>query len=431
MPESRHLRDCPEGMTMKNEIMLCMHAGSGNHGCEAIAESLLLQMKSQPALPLPAVLVTNSAAEDLRYGLGSMQNVCRIVEEKHIAGHPAAHAFLYAWRKLSGDRESFLRYRFSGVTGKHAPGLSVSVGGDNYCYPSMIPDLILADRMLERQGTASMLLGCSIEPELLRQNADLAADMLRFRRIIARESRTFEALRKAGVPADRLELLPDPAFTLPAAEPAQELQKIMEDVAGSGAVGLNLSPMALEYAKNPDAALNGYRHLIRHILDTTDKSVLLIPHVVWDRSDDRQPLDRLFREFRESGRVFSVPDASASELKKVISGCDLFIGARTHATIAAYSSMVPTLVIGYSVKAAGIAEDLFGTAEHYVLPVQELTDESQITAAYEWLLEHASEMRGTLRKNMPEYAARAAQNGARIAAVYKEIGEDNGTRFRN
>ena len=107
MPESRHLRDCPEGMTMKKEIMLCMHAGSGNHGCEAIAESLLLQMKSQPALPLPAVLVTNSAAEDLRYGLGSMQNVCRIVEEKHIAGHPAAHAFLYAWRKLSGDRESF------------------------------------------------------------------------------------------------------------------------------------------------------------------------------------------------------------------------------------------------------------------------------------------------------------------------------------
>ena len=50
----------------------------------------------------------------------------------------------------------------------------------------------------------------------------------------------------------------------------------------------------------------------------------------------------------------------------------MFIGARTHATIAAYSSCVPTLVVGYSIKARGIAKDLFGTDEGYVLPVQAL-----------------------------------------------------------
>ena len=270
----------------------------------------------------------------------------------------------------------------------------------------MIPDLILADRMLERQGTASMLLGCSIEPELLRQNADLAADMLRFRRIIARESRTFEALRKAGVPADRLELLPDPAFTLPAAEPAQELQKIMEDVAGSGAVGLNLSPMALEYAKNPDAALNGYRHLIRHILDTTDKSVLLIPHVVWDRNDDRKPLSILYDKYRSTGRVIQVPDHNCMEMKYMISKCRMFIGARTHATIAAYSTGVPTLVLGYSVKSRGIAGDLFGTDEHYVIPVQDIKTDEELTEGFMWLSAHEGQIREKLNAVMPGYVGK-------------------------
>ncbi|MFR4670990.1 MAG: hypothetical protein ACLT69_14285 [Intestinibacter bartlettii] len=56
-------------------------------------------------------------------------------------------------------------------------------------------------------------------------------------------------------------------------------------------------------------------------------------------------------------------------IKGYISRCRLY-RARTHATIAAYSTCVPTLVIGYSVKAKGIAKDIFGTYENYVLPVQ-------------------------------------------------------------
>ena len=49
------------------------------------------------------------------------------------------------------------------------------------------------------------------------------------------------------------------------------------------------------------------------------------------------------------------------------------IAARTHASIAAYSTGVPTLVTGYSVKARGIAKDIFGDYQGYVCPVQELS----------------------------------------------------------
>ena len=48
------------------------------------------------------------------------------------------------------------------------------------------------------------------------------------------------------------------------------------------------------------------------------------------------------------------------EMKGFIARCRFFVGARTHATIAAYSSCVPTLVVGYSVKAGGLQRDLLG-----------------------------------------------------------------------
>ena len=72
----------------------------------------------------------------------------------------------------------------------------------------------------------------------------------------------------------------------------------------------------------------------------------------------------------------------AEKLKGYISKCSFFVGARTHSTIAAYSSNIPTLVIGYSVKSKGIAKDLFGTYKGYVLPVQKLASENSLVDAY-------------------------------------------------
>ena len=51
-----------------------------------------------------------------------------------------------------------------------------------------------------------------------------------------------------------------------------------------------------------------------------------------------------------TGRVLLVGDHNCMELKGFIGRCRFFVGARTHATIAAYSSCVPTLAAGYSVK---------------------------------------------------------------------------------
>ena len=64
-----------------------------------------------------------------------------------------------------------------------------------------------------------------------------------------------------------------------------------------------------------------------------------------------------------TGRVVFFEDHNCMELKGIISKCRFFVGARTHSTIAAYSMGIPTLVVGYSVKARGIARDLLGGEE--------------------------------------------------------------------
>ena len=98
-----------------------------------------------------------------------------------------------------------------------------------------------------------------------------------------------------------------------------------------------------------------------------------------------------------------IEDGNCMQLKGFISRCRFFIGARTHATIAAYSTGVPTLVLGYSVKSRGIARDLFGTDENYVVPVQTLTRPNQIQQAFCWLEEHEEEIRARLEQRMPDY----------------------------
>ena len=146
--------------------------------------------------------------------------------------------------------------------------------------------------------------------------------------------------------------------------------------------------------------IRNYRELMEHILDDKNNSIALIPHVMWKNNDDRLALEELYRGYEKDERVILFPDMPCQKIKYVISKCRAFIGARTHATIAAYSSCVPTLVVGYSVKALGIARDLFGSEENYVLPVQSLEEAGELIRAYDWMMEREGEIRSRDRKSV-------------------------------
>jgi hypothetical protein len=60
-------------------------------------------------------------------------------------------------------------------------------------------------------------------------------------------------------------------------------------------------------------------------------------------------------------------------------------------------------VTGYSTKAAGLARDLFGREEGYVLPVGEMTEPDRLKKAFVDLFDKEEEIRDGLRKRMPSY----------------------------
>ena len=79
--------------------------------------------------------------------------------------------------------------------------------------------------------------------------------------------------------------------------------------------------------------------------------------------DDEHFMRSVYSELTDSEKKFVsiVPGGLTSQnLKWIISQTSLFIGARTHAAIAALSSFVPCLSIAYSRKAWGINELIFG-----------------------------------------------------------------------
>ncbi|MBQ7624097.1 MAG: polysaccharide pyruvyl transferase family protein, partial [Clostridia bacterium] len=280
--------------------------------------------------------------------------------------------------------------------------LVIAIGGDNYCY-DMGKGYYPSDAFIRDNAKKYVLFGCSIEPEDVPKGLGNHLKKT-FDAVSVRESLSYDALSAFGV--NNAKLLHDPAFLLPA-DDAPEKQN---------AVGVNVSPLALNCG-NADAIMSSYVALVRYILKETDMSVVLTPHVVWKDNDDRLPLTLIKKAFDKESRVTLVPDANALKLKGVISSLRFFVGARTHATIAAYSSCVPTLTAGYSVKARGIAKDLFGQEEGFVVPVQKISDPNDLVSVFKQITDNEDKIKAQLCSIMPEYK----NNAHSAVSLLKEL----------
>ena len=367
---------------MKN-IFLYAHGGSKNHGCEAIVRSTLGILQHDGTFHF--TLISKKPEEDMEYGVDQLCEV--IQEQEQYSRFTPNFAKAYMHLKLTKDYIPLDKLYYKKAFDHVSKGdIALSIGGDNYCYADVKRYTMMHDMLLQR-GAKTVLWGCSVEPSLLK-DAAIAQDIARYSLITARESISYEALRSVN---PHTILVPDPAFTLECRVPA-----LPDSFVDGNMVGINLSPMVIEKESSSGLAMANYQKLIDYILAETTMGVALIPHVVWGFTDDRIPLRELYQKYQHTGRVAMVQDCTCTELKGIISRCRFFVGARTHATIAAYSTGVPTLVVGYSVKARGIARDLFGTENGYVLPVQNLKKESELLTAFKGIMDHESDIRRML-----------------------------------
>ena len=104
-------------------------------------------------------------------------------------------------------------------------------------------------------------------------------------------------------------------------------------------------------------------------------------------------------------------------VKGYISKCHMLIAARTHASIAGYSNCIPTLVLGYSVKSKGIATDIFGKYENYVLPVSDILSSNDILNHFKYFETHHGQIKKHLETFIPEYKHKCYQ----IKDIIKEL----------
>ncbi len=378
----------------QKEYLMYMHAGSLNHGCEAIVRSL------SSMLDLPCALLSNHPEEDEQVNLG---DVCRIMPVKHYEQSLFLKTRFYLHRHLTHRADAQMRYAYSEASPFDRYKMALSIGGDNYCYGDALVNLKGANELFLEESVPTALVGCSVEPGIFADK-QVVDDLSRYSMIIARESVSYNALREA-LPADKAEhihLLPDPAFAL--------MPRTCALPAGfkeGHTIGLNISPMIMNYAPDGDSGIvmANYKTLIETIVNETCDVIALIPHVTTSVSDDRIPMRILYEAYKDTGRVIMVEDKPAEELKYIISKCRLLITARTHASIAAYSTYVPTLVVGYSVKAGGIAADLFGEADGYVCSVQDLKTASDLTDAYTELEARSVEQMDILKEKIPQVIA--------------------------
>ena len=368
--------------------VLYMHTGSGNHGCEAIIRSTSKLLNG----PRDLILWSNTKSEDIQYG--SAHGFERVVVPEQIERFSPAYFEALVKRKLlhrkNANMEVFLRELFK-------DNIALSVGGDNYCYEWSAKQAVMLDKEIRKYCASSVLWGCSIDPDAI--TPEVREDLAGFDLITAREEITYQLLKEINPNTVKVA---DPAFLLERVD-----LPLPEGFQEGNTVGINVSPLIMKYGTEGSLILENYRKLIRYILEKTDMSVCLIPHVIWPYNNDLEPINVLYREFRDSGRASRIMDGNCCELKGYIARCRFFVGARTHATIAAYSSYVPTLAVGYSVKSRGIALDLFGTEENFVLPVQKMKSENELRDCFSWLIECESNIRYRLQEIIPEYAKKA------------------------
>jgi len=380
-----------------------------NRGCEAILRSTISILNKQfgpcryvnaPPAWMPFEYCN---AEDL--------SVVQTIPYK-VGGRwsPSWFKFQLQKRLLGGRPMPFEKYLSKASA-------TLALGGDNYSLDYGVPtEYFRMNNMTLSRGKPLVIWGASIGPfSRNREFEKLAREELKkVTMICARESETIDYLASIGV-SDNVRAVSDPAFILEV-EPA-ELASCEKEILKGKCIGLNLSPLMARYWQGDDSWLERATACIEAILQAVDCPVVLLPHVTCPSNDDHEFMARCKEGLTsyDDRLILIEPRFSTQQLKWIISNFDVFIGARTHATIAALSTFVPTLSIGYSIKSRGINKDIFGHCD-YVIPLDRLQPDA-LAQSLVALLGDAQNVRTHLSEIMPQYKQKAWNAGKLVAEL--------------
>lgn len=366
-----------------------IHLNGDNRGCEAIAKGTALILKENKKNLIG--LCTNTEL-DHRLKVDdyiTLQPMCK----KSIlfrAENKIYKSIIHdAWK-----RKSFIyHYEYTPFLNQMTKDdIMISTGGDMMCYDEN--QVIYTVDYLHKRGIHSILWGCSIGEKNLTPRKLQA--LKQFSHIYARETLTQEVLANHNI--NNVSVFPDPAFVL---EPTPcQLPKCFSR---NEVIGINLSNYVMGGFDLNSAFAKEVDSLIKFILQSTDYQILLIPHVLWKGQDDRIISNLIKGKYDLNNRI-SILDSdnlNYCQIRYIISKCYCFIGARTHAAISAYSTCIPTIAIGYSIKSKGIAKDI-GMPEEIIVDSINIR-KNQLLDAFCHLLNEADSLSKHLYNIMDSY----------------------------
>ena len=367
-------------------VLLFFHGGSQNRGCEAIVRTASNLLKTDPKVKKIGLVSTQPHTDQIIPGLDKI--IFHNQKRSFSRFSPIWFRNLIE-QKFLNRRTSTYRWMHQDIISKLEDyDIFLSIGGDNYCYGEL-PDYYELDRVIKSKGKKLVFWGASIGEEDLTDAK--IKDLKTFDLVLARESLTEKILKDAGI--SNVKLVADGAFLMEKTE-----LPLPENWKEGKTVGFNFSPLV--FKKNPGSKKAAF-DLVEHILKTTDFHICLTPHVIIEGNNDYDILMEFHEKFKDTGRMIILADhLNATEYKGYIAQMKFFIGARTHATIAAYSTLVPTLVLGYSVKSRGIAKDIFGE-EKLVLSLAEISDSEKLIAKFEEMKTEEEGLRRILAERIP------------------------------
>lgn len=369
-----------------------IHLNGDNRGCEAIAKGTALILKENKKNLIG--LCTNTEL-DHRLKVDdyiTLQPMCK----KSIlfrAENKIYKSIIHdAWK-----RKSFIyHYEYTPFLNQMTKDdIMISTGGDTMCYDEN--QVIYTVDYLHKRGIHSILWGCSIGEKNLTPRKLQA--LKQFSHIYARETLTQEVLANHNI--NNVSVFPDPAFVL---EPTPcQLPKCFSR---NEVIGINLSNYVMGGFDLNSAFAKEVDSLIKFILQSTDYQILLIPHVLWKGQDDRIISNLIKGKYDLNNRIniLDSDNLNYCQIRYIISKCYCFIGARTHAAISAYSTCIPTIAIGYSIKSKGIAKDI-GMPEEIIVDSINIR-KNQLLDAFYHLLNEADSLSKHLHNTMDSYKQR-------------------------
>ncbi len=406
------------------KIYLTGQNNFGNRGCEALVRStaeIVRQMIPGAEFLVPSADIfhdsrqwPNAEAAGV-YFVPVPQVPSRFIQWSRICSRLPVISRLY-WPVLRQDSDL-------------PPGLAeadaiLSIGGDNYSLDYDLASLAyfvgVAELGLQRELPV-LLWGASVGPfsRLPAVEERMVRHLRKLTAITAREQHSVNYLASIGV-STNVTAVVDSAFAM---RPSHvDLSSFWPMPYAGSVVGLNLSPLvaairarAGKHTDFIDEAVGFVRHCVRE----RGMAVLLVPHVApldgSEHNNDEVLLARVMARCGDLGRKIGIVPSgmNAEQLKYIISQCRYFVGARTHATIAALSMGLPTISIAYSVKALGINNDLFGH-QRYVLDTREL-DTRTLCAGLNTLVLEEESARALLSQKIPLWQEKARLGASLLA----------------